>query len=725
MRSETGKAYLRGITGSYTMVFFSRSLAFGLILLAVSFFDLYAGIAGLISVLIANLAAAALGLNREKIASGMYGFNALLIGLGLGIAIQPSVSFYVLLVFIAISALLITLAMEGVLAKYGLPYLSLPFLITIWISVAATRGYTSLEPGQSGIFMLNTLYIRGGQSFVDLYIWFDNLDWPLVVKTYFKSLGAILFQYHLLAGVLMAAGILIWSRIAFLYSLLGFAAAWFFYMVAGGDIHELDYAFIGFNHILAAIAIGSFFTVPSIWSVLWVLFLTPLVSMLISAGNQILSVWQLPLFSLPFNVVVILFLFGLRFRERMLKKPELVVIQKFSPELNLYAASTGNRRFPGKGYLPLSLPFYGFRHINQAYDGNMTHQGRWRHAWDFVIRDAKGREFANNGTSLNDYYCFNKPVLAPADGWISEAVSHIEDNEPGKTNLTQNWGNTIVIKHTEQLYTLLSHLRRDSILYPAGTFVHKGQVIAQCGNSGRSPFPHLHFQVQIAPRIGADTISYPLAHYIRSSETPELYVNSIPQLDDEVSNIIPDPSLQKAFLLEPGNIIRYKIDDYKAGEWHIRADLYGNTYLYCPETDSSAGFTTDGHMFHFTWFKGKRKSMLFYFYLSAYQIPLGYYEGLHIDDVFPPTILRYSLLRLVNDITAPFFQFLRPGYRMIFVDKTDDIAGNSILISSSVVCKLLKINLLQLDSEIHIDATGLKMINFKSRGKQINLTFGQ
>ncbi len=96
MRSETGKAYLRGITGSYTMIFFSRSLAFGLILLAVSFFDLYAGIAGLISVLIANLAAAALGLNREKIASGMYGFNALLIGLGLGIAIQPSVSFYVL-----------------------------------------------------------------------------------------------------------------------------------------------------------------------------------------------------------------------------------------------------------------------------------------------------------------------------------------------------------------------------------------------------------------------------------------------------------------------------------------------------------------------------------------------------------------------------------------------------------------------------------------------------
>lgn len=60
------KAYTSTLN-SYTMVFFSKNPWFGLVLLMVSFFDVYAGAAGLLSLLTANAFAWGLGLNRQSI----------------------------------------------------------------------------------------------------------------------------------------------------------------------------------------------------------------------------------------------------------------------------------------------------------------------------------------------------------------------------------------------------------------------------------------------------------------------------------------------------------------------------------------------------------------------------------------------------------------------------------------------------------------------------------
>ncbi|MCK7534439.1 MAG: urea transporter [Marinilabiliales bacterium] len=92
---------------------------------------------------------------------------------------------------------------------------------------------------------------------------------------YFRSLGAIFFQYHLFPGLLIAIGLLIYSRIAFTLSLLGFYAAYAFYQLVGADMTTLSYSYIGFNFILTAIAIGGFFIIPSWYSFLWVILLTP------------------------------------------------------------------------------------------------------------------------------------------------------------------------------------------------------------------------------------------------------------------------------------------------------------------------------------------------------------------------------------------------------------------------------------------------------------------
>ena len=717
----------RSTINSYTMVFFSKNRWLGFILLLISFFDIYAGIAGLLSLITANAFAWLLGLNRLSIVSGFYSFNALLVGLGLGIAFQPQPQFYLLLIFTALATLFITLAFEGVLGKYGLPYLTFPFLISLWIAALAARTYSSLIQGESDIYTLNTIYERGGPIVVSIYHWFGDVDWPIAVKTYFKSLGAIFFQYHLFAGLLVAAGLLIYSRIAFLLSILGFASAWGFYMLIGANMNDLNYGYIGFNHILTAIAIGGFFMVASRWSFLWVILLTPIISIIGSGFTAILQPLQLPIYSLPFNIVVVLFLYGMKFRERMVLKPEAVGIQYFSPEKNLYIGQNSRHRFKGKSLIPLSLPFYGTWKVNQGHNGAHTHKEAWRHAWDFVITGENDREYQGSGNELTDYYCFNMPVIAPADGWIEEVINNVNDNLLGEVNLARNWGNTVIIRHHEKLYTKLSHLKKGSIKVTAGTWVVKGQVLGSCGNSGRSPYPHLHFQAQENPHIDSPTIEYPISQYISYAGNRQLKVYETPLLHDQISNVQNEQALVKAFHFLPGQSLRLSCaaDATLSGTWEVKLDLYKNQYLEDIDNKSKAYFHTDGSIFFFSHYEGSHKCSLYYFYLMAYKVPLAFYPDLVIADKYPLSSFSNSVIRLLQDTIAPFYIFLKPEYRLEYHELTEDLSGNRVMLASQCFMKLAGKTRLNYQFSLEVAADKLQTMTISSKSLNARIDFIQ
>ena len=89
IKKDDIRLFLRGIPNSYSQVFFSDNRVFAIILLLVTFIDLYAGIMGLVSVITTNLAGFLLGFDRRTLAKGMYGFNSLLVGLALGVYFEP------------------------------------------------------------------------------------------------------------------------------------------------------------------------------------------------------------------------------------------------------------------------------------------------------------------------------------------------------------------------------------------------------------------------------------------------------------------------------------------------------------------------------------------------------------------------------------------------------------------------------------------------------------
>jgi hypothetical protein len=151
--------------------------------------------------------------------------------------------------------------------------------------------------------------------------------------------------------------------------------------------------------------------------------------------------------------------------------------------------------------VPLIFPMLGEVFIFKGGDTSELNPGHHdfamqRHALDVVIKDSKGRTHKGTGKALEDYYCFGAPILAPSPGVVTSVIRGIEDNRPSKMNPWMALGNSITIKHTKTEFSLLAHLKKGSIKVEEGDEVSAGQTLAQCGNSGNSSEPHLHYQLQ-------------------------------------------------------------------------------------------------------------------------------------------------------------------------------------------------------------------------------------
>jgi len=561
---------------------------------------------------------------------------------------------------------------------------------------------------------------------VDIYNWWNEIPFIYSLKVYFLSLGAIFFQYNVLAGILIAIGILSYSRIAFSLSLLGFYTAYYFYSFIGADLNELSYTYIGFNFILTSVSLGGFYLIPNKSSYLWTVLILPLVVLLTLASMELFAKFNLAIYALPFNVLVILFLYSIKLQFSQKSGLKVVLTQQYSPEKNLYFYKNANRRFGELKFYSFSLPVSGIWDISQGHNGEYTHRGEWQHAWDFVIRDRKGLEYKNQGDYPEDYFCYNKNVLAAADGQVQEVLNGISDNIIGDMNLIHNWGNTIIIKHNDYLYTKYSHLKEDTIQVKTGDMVRKGQILAKVGNSGRSPYPHLHFQIQATPYIGSKTLDYPLARYI-SHETDgsyKLHLFEKPLQNQKVSNVQSNSLLQNALHFIPGKQLRFSVktkEGHQEIKWEIKADTYNNSYIYCEKTNSYAYFYSDENLLYFKNYVGDKKAALFHFYLALYKIQTGYYKNMEIEDQIPVNQIFNKSKMFLQDFIAPFYMYLNSNYRIKMLSIDDELMPNEITLESNIENYMLKRKTSNWSYNIRIDQQGIKEINLNKKDEEMSL----
>jgi len=124
-----------------------------------------------------------------------------------------------------------------------------------------------------------------------------------------------------------------------------------------------------------------------------------------------------------------------------------------------------------------------------------------RYAYDLII-EHDGFSYKGDPTKNESYYAFGQPVVAPRDGTVVRVENNVADNYPvGVPNEKDMAGNYVVIDHGNGEYSMLAHFKKGSVVVKKGDVVKQGQLLGECGNSGNSSEPHIHFQVSDTPQF--------------------------------------------------------------------------------------------------------------------------------------------------------------------------------------------------------------------------------
>jgi urea transporter len=683
------------------------------LLLLVSFFNPAAGLTGLLCTCAAIALVSLMGYHRESVQTGLYSFNALLLGIGFGTFYHFNSSFWLWLGVACLLVVTLTVVLTALLGKYGLPVLSVPFVLAFWLVLLAANGYQGMGLQQKESYILAELYTGGNTIVTGLLAGIDKITLTHYPDLFFRSISSIFFQNSIITGVIMSIGLFIHSRIGFSLLIIGFITACIFNHLTGVYPEGISHYHLGANFMMVSVAIGSFFLIPSVRSYLWAIAIVPVAFLLVNALTRILGVHNLPVFSLPFCLLTIALLYFFMLRTNP-GKLQLTPIQHYSPEINLYQYLNGQERLQDLKYLRLNLPFIGSWTVSQGYNGGITHKDEWAQALDFVITDEDKSTYRDTGTRPEHFYCFNKPVLACADGVVEDVVSHVEDNTIGVVNTGQNWGNTVVIKHVTGFYTKVSHLKQHSVRVKIGDHVKQGDLLGLCGNSGRSPEPHLHFQAQVTPYIGSKTLAYPFAYYTSNDEDGQkLHSFETPAEGTVLQPIDINAQLKQAFTWQPGYTAKLTGDNGKTETVEVFTDSYNHSYMASKETGATVYFINNGTAFYFTGFYGNSRSLLYYFYLAAYKVVFTADNGITATDVYPLQVKNLQAGIWLHDLVAPFYQFIKRGY-----ESQSAYQQQHLMISAKGYQELLGHKKEVMDATIHIADNALTSFTINLNGEK-------
>jgi len=629
------KLLFESIVFSYSQIFFSNRKWLGIILFAGTMLNPVIGAAGLIGVALSNLFALYLKFDKEKVRSGFYGFNGLLTGAAFAFYFELT-PFLVLVgfLFVFISFFLAAALENYLAAAFNLPGLSLPFVFTLYIFLIFSTNFEQIA----------YLYKEGFAIGFEQYL-------PDSISLLFRSISVIYLQPGVLPGIIFFIGILFFSRVMAVNIVIGYTLNYLLITYAFSSYSPELMLLSSFNAILTAIALGGSLIIVSRKSFLLVAIASVMVAIFTGFFYKLLMPYFLPVLVLPFNSIVLATLYSLKFRQ---EQSDLVLLYfpPGSPEENLYYHTNRVSRFEKFKQIFPELPFYGEWFISQGFFGGYTHKDDWSYAWDFIIKNESGKEFEDEGNYKADYYCYDTPVVSALEGDVVRVIDNITDNKIGENNLKYNWGNSVVLNHGHGLYSSMSHLKSGSIKVAEGDHIKRGQVIANCGNSGRSPYPHLHFQFQLTDKLGDKTYKFPFSSYMqKDGEKFILKSFEFPPENVTVANIELHKTLKKALNFRLGDEFEFECNLGEISfreKWEVKVDIMNNLFI---ESDSSCRayiYMTD-KIFYISSYIGSRSSALYFFYLLAIRVPLGYHEKLEWHDPIPARHATSSFIRYLSE----------------------------------------------------------------------------
>jgi hypothetical protein len=155
----------------------------------------------------------------------------------------------------------------------------------------------------------------------------------------------------------------------------------------------------------------------------------------------------------------------------------------------------------------------GHAGATELTNGHITN----RYAIDILKIGPDCRFFEGDEESVTDFYSYDEPVYAPANGQVVEVKDGLESDVLGSEDIDNPGGNYVIFDIGNGAYVYIAHFKKGSIAVEESQVLTTGEFIGRIGNSGYSTHPHLHMHVQnkaTADREGR--ITYPFRfHHLR------------------------------------------------------------------------------------------------------------------------------------------------------------------------------------------------------------------
>ncbi|MBF0154157.1 MAG: urea transporter [Magnetococcales bacterium] len=467
-------------------------------------------------------------------AGGLEVVNGILAGLLVGYFFAPGWRTLALAVCAGPFAILVSAWMGAGLRRHNLPLLSGSFVIVGTLLLAAGRAmalpYAPLPPQPVPFAWL-----------------------PVPLYEFLRALGGIYLIRTPEGGAFVLAALALSSRTMVLLALLADLLAQVVLSGLAIPVSGLAGSAASSAAIMAAIMTGGLFASPGGRAVAVAMFSAACACVAsIALFNAFYFMSLLPL-SLPY--LAITWLVMLTLRPERGAAWERYWLPESLPERSLERRRQAEARGLSAHSVALRAPFLGRWHLYQGFDGQHTHQAPWQHALDFH-RLVDGQAYRGDGAELQDFYCFGQVVRSPAWGQVVALRSDLPDLPPGEVDAVNSWGNYILIGIGGGDYVLMGHLRQNSLTVACYDHVTPGQSLGQCGNSGRSPQPHIHLHVQTGFALGSPTRPFHLSGVCIDGQ---FLLDGVPKEHDLVSVPHVSEALKRSLHIQIGRRLAYAV----------------------------------------------------------------------------------------------------------------------------------------------------------------------
>ncbi len=627
--------------------------------------------AGFISLFSLLLFIVVLGVDFDDIAHGCYFYNPILVGMSIGAIFELSPTLVIIIYVSTIMTFLLTLCLVKIFNAYGIPILSLPFAIVSTGFYLAASGYNKLF----SLALYDNKVFSGAEAFI-----------PDTAACFFKALGTIIFMPNVLAGALIFIIILYTSRILAVHAVLAFIAGVFIHSLLSVSWGEALADPYSFNYILVGLALGGTFILPSLRSSLICLLAVGVTVILIDVTSGFAETFSIPVFTLPFNCTVIVFAAALR----IIRYPEYNYDIRVSPEISLSTSIAFRKRFkPGEA--SISLPLREQCTVYQGQNGDWTHKDKWKYAYDLVIAGKNDSMHSGDGTRLEDYYVFDKEIVSPASAYVVNCADLLPDNPVGEIDHTNNWGNYVIIKDLKGNYIKICHLKQHSLKVKLNDYVEAGQTLALCGNSGYSPFPHLHIQAQKSYLLGDETVPFNFALYMSKGEVK---MQEKPEKQERIEPVEYSDELSDNLCFTIGAVYEYDVfeGDVKKSKVQFKVerskDLSGLLFFE-DEKASRLYFSITNGTFCIYDYVGKTSSYLKVLYSAIPRFPLIKEDEFSFKEYLPLHIVCSGAVYAYQSILSWILPWFKSPYGKWHYNKDHSLTGTLFQNGKQIATRLI------------------------------------